>query len=245
MDRKIYTGKPALMTGTSREEKLYNKAREQLQVEYLGDFFYDYNFPMDAKSSDIGKKYPQKGYRCQFGFWQVTNKGSYVKRNRPGERETPLLNGQKALVSYVVTPRVCIDERQGDLVNFCQYKEGHKYADVVDPGAIALSVNGTGLVKHVASALVDDATQDLKQTMKVSCEGEGQTVFTGFANANHCSVMTSVVLENSLPAIYSSFPGQIEKAPFDPTLNPGMFTNFDLSNAVFPTLPTDDLGFGQ
>lgn len=245
MRQKIYNGKPVLLPGETREEILYNKARQRLQVEYLGPFFYDYNFPMDAKASDVGTKYPETGYRCQFGFWKVTNKGSYKKRNRPGERETPLLNGQKALVSYVVTPRICIDAKQDDLVNYCQYKEGHKYAHVVDPGAIALSVNGVGRVKDMASALVDDATENIKQTMKVSCEGKGQTIFTGFANANHCCVMTSVVLKSSLPDVYNSFPGQIEKAPFDETLNPGVYTSFDLSNVVFPTLPTDDLEITQ
>lgn len=222
MAHRIYEGQPFYMPGKSKEESAYNKARDQLDIEYLGDFHYGSNFPYKARSTDVGTKYPPDGYNCQFGFWKVTNKGEYITRNRPGEAEMPTSTGDRVLVSYVVTPRICVDRNQSGLLNPYIYDQNHNYADIVDPGAVALAVNGTGVVQQVASVLVDELTDDAKDSLKVACEGEPVT-FTGFANANHCSVMTKVVLQNSLPEVYSVYPGELAKAFFDPSLNPGYY----------------------
>lgn len=247
MAQKLYKGKTVKLPGNSREEKSYNAAAQNVEAKYLGDFSYPFNFPHDAKLEDIGTKYDAAGFTCSFSLWQVTNKGRYTKKNRPGEREMPLVGGGKALVSYVVTPQICVDKDQSDLVNYCEYKEGHEYTDVVDPVAVALSVNGSGLAKIVASTLVDEATSGIKKTMKVYNANEEDPAFIGFANSNHCAVMTSVVLRENEETrdIYEAYPGEIPLAPFDPTLNPTFFSNFDMSKISFPQPPVEPVEFNQ
>ncbi len=223
MALRIYEGQPFYVPGTSKEAKAYNEARDRLDIEYLGDFQYGSNFPRDARSKDVGSKYPYEGYQCQFGFWKVINKGNFEFRNRPGEAKMPSpTGGNDVLVSYVVTPRICADKDQRGLLNPYIYEANHKYADIVDPGAVALAVNGSGIVRETASVLVNELTDNAKDSLKVACEGEPVT-FTGFANANHCSVMTKMVLRSSFPDVYALFPGETASAAFDPSLNPGYY----------------------
>lgn len=228
MAQKYFTGQPYLMPNTTNGGRAYNAARGQIDVKYLGDFLYDNNFPMSARNNDVGVKYPKSGYKAQFGFYEVTNKGRYSKTNRPGEREVPLSNGGKALVSYVVTPRMCVDTNQNDLQNPCLWAKGHNYADIVDPGAVALAINGVGEVKDIASVMVDEATAYPKSTLKVGSSATNVpntnvTYFTGFGDSNHCATMASVVLKNSMPEVYNQAPGVINPVALDPRLNPIMY----------------------
>jgi len=233
MSHTFYTGDPTYVKGNSVGANAYNAARQKINVEYLGDFFYDYNYPIQAKNSEVGKKYPQQGERCQFGFWKVTNKGDFIVRNRPGERVVPSQEGKDYLVSYVVTPRMCSDAKASELSNPAFYEKNHEYQDIVDPGAVALATNGKGIVRDVASAVVDDCTADVKTTIKIGTSSPqlpGETVFSGFANANHCDTMTQVILKNSLPEIFADYPGEVKPAAFDPTLNSDLFARYDFTS---------------
>lgn len=234
MAHKFYTGQPTLIPGNSTAARAYNEARKKVDVEYLGDFYYNYNFPMQIKNSEVGKTYPEKGEKCQFGFWKVTNKGDYIVRNRPGERTVPSLTGRDYLVSYVVTPRLCSDEKAGELSHPAFYAKGHEYQDIVDPGAVALATNGRGIVRDAASNLVDECTADVKTTLKIGTSSSalpGETVFAGFANANHCDTMTQVILRSSLPEVFAEYPGEIKSATFDPTLNVDLFARYDFTSS--------------
>ena len=53
----------------------------------------------------------------------------------------------------------------------------------------------------IGKEIVDRSLADARGRLKVSCEEKaGQPlVFAGFAGENHLAVMTSVVLESSLP----------------------------------------------
>lgn len=238
MAHDFFEGKPTLIPGGSTGARAYNNARSKVEVKYLGDFFYKYNFPIEAKNGEVGlgKKYPSEGYTCQFGFWQVRNNGDYIKRNRPGEREIPLKDGGNALISYVVTPRMCSDSNASKLNHPAVYVSGYEYRDIVDPGAVALATNGSGIVRDVASSLVDDCTADVKNSLKIgttSPELPGETIFSGFANANHCDTMTQVILESSLKDIFAQYPGEIKPAAFDPTINSDLFVRYDLNEYTF------------
>ena len=228
MAQRYYTGQPFSMPNTTKEGQAYNNARRQIDVKYLGDFLYDNNFPMSARNNEVGTKYPKLGYKAQFGFWEVTNKGQYIKSNRPGEREVPLANGGKALVSYVATPRICVDTNQSDLFNPCIWGKGHQYVDMVDPGAVVLAINGSGVVKDAASIMVDEATAYPKSTLKVGSSAtnvanSNLTYFTGFANRNHSDTMVDTILRSSLPDIHRQAPGEVKPVALDLRLNPVLY----------------------
>ncbi|MBQ3047900.1 MAG: hypothetical protein IJD48_02675 [Clostridia bacterium] len=233
MAHVFYTGKPTLIPKNTAPAKAYNDARQNLNIEYLGDFFYEDNFPIQAKNCEVGKKYPADGAKCQFGFWKVVNKGDFILRNRPGERVVPSPDGREYLVSYVVTPRMCSDDRASELPHGAFYVQGHEYQDIVDPGAVALATNGKGLVRDIASAIVDDRTADVKTTLKIgttTSQIPGEVVFLGFGNANHCDTMIQSVLRNSLPEVYADFPGEVKPASLDPTLNADLYERYDIPN---------------
>lgn len=234
MAHKFYTGAPTFLPGNSPAANQYNEARKKIDVEFLGDFLYSYNFPMAAKNSEVGKKYPAKGEKCQFGFWKVTNKGEYIERNRPGESKVLSLTGKEYLVSYVVTPRMCSDTKVDELSHPAFYTKGYEYQDIVDPGAVALATNGKGFVREIASNMVDECTADVKNSLKIGTTSKdlpGETVFTGFANANHCDTMTRVILRSSFPEVFADHPGELRSTPFDPTLNADLYLRYDLPSS--------------
>ena len=228
MAQRYYTGQPFLMPNTTKEGQAYNNARNQVRVKYLGDFLYENNFPMSARNNEVGTKYPKNGYKSQFGFWEVTLTGKYAKKNRPGEREVPLSNGGKALVSYIVTPRICVDTNQSDLFNPYIWAKGHQYVDTLDPGTIALAMYGEGSIKDAATLIVDEATEFPKSTLKVgssatNVSNSNLTYFTGFANRNHSDTMVETILQSSLPEIYKQAPGEVKPVALDLRLNPVLY----------------------
>ena len=144
------------------------------------------------------KIFPKDGLTSKFTIWEVINKGNYVLRNRPGERIIPRVDGSKALKSYVVVPTICTNQ-SANLQHPCLFdaKYSKEYATMTDPGAVALAVNGKGIVQDTADTLVNDTTKIAKDGLKVmaSAEETSGTYFIGFSCANHSANMANEVLK--------------------------------------------------
>ena len=222
MAYKTFTGKPFLLPEISQAAKQYNEARSKIDVKFLGAFQYSGVVPMSATAKDIGVKYPKDGLTSKFTLWEVINKGDYVLRNRPGERIIPRVDATKALKSYVVVPTICTNQ-SANLPHPCLFdaKYSKEYATMTDPGAVALAVNGKGIVQDTADTLVNDTTKIAKDGLKVMAGAEETAgiYFIGFSCANHSANMANEVLKNNFPDEYVGAEGVVPSESYNPALN--------------------------
>ena len=243
---ELYYGKPILVPGNLPQAQSYNKRRNELTVKHLGTFLYESAFPREVTVRGASEICGGSGYMLSYSLYEIHDPVCPLRQQRPGEWEKPMLNGRKTRVSYVAVPQIRADlaERQYDVIlalkdvipysftdpeekTSCEpylYKKGFDYIDLVDPGAVALSIYGTIPVADTASDIVDTALAQIRKALKISYwQGGRISFFIPLLSRGHMDSMIVTVLSNSLPKVYEAFPGKVEfEETMDPALNPDM-----------------------
>ena len=243
---ELYYGKPILVPGNLPQAQSYNKRRNELTVKHLGTFLYESAFPREVTVRGASEICEGSGYMLSYSLYEIHDPVCPLRQQRPGEWEKPMLNGRKTRVSYVAVPQIRADlaERQYDVIlalkdvipysfadpeekTSCEpylYKKGFDYIDLVDPGAVALSIYGTIPVADTASDIVDTALAQIRKALKISYRQGGRiSFFVPLLSRGHMDSMIVTVLSNSLPKVYEAFPGKVEfEETMDPALNPDM-----------------------